>query len=156
MAGESLSPRQELLPAPEALMLRPGADISGEPAAWVESVVDGSLTVTGSKSGYVVDVCLNDGPEPLETGYVVAVVGVSDPVMGEIPVMRVAKATAVNAGAVVGVVDQRFIIDAEKGESLAHPDTAVPSLAANTAVQTGRRPIPATPCVPQKQRREPL
>lgn len=97
--------------------------------------VNGTLTVTGAKSGYVVDICLNNGSEPLEAGDVVAVVGVGDPVVGEIPVMRVAKATAENAGAVVGVVDQRFVVDEEDGESLARPETAVPQHATNNALQ---------------------
>jgi hypothetical protein len=90
---------------------------------------------SGSKAGYVVDVCLNDGPDLLEIGDVVAVVGVSDPVVGEIPVMRVVKATTENARAVVGVVDQRFVVDEENGESLARPDTAEPQRATNNAVQ---------------------
>lgn len=99
--------------------------------------VNGTLTVTGSKTGYVVDVCLNEGPEPLEVGDVVAVVGVGDPVVGEIPVMRVVKATAENASAVVGVVDQRFVVDEESGESIARPDTAVPQLDADNGIQPG-------------------
>jgi hypothetical protein len=99
--------------------------------------VNGSIVASGSKAGYVVDVCLNDGSDPLETGDVVAVVGVSEPVMGEIPVMRVVKATAENASAVVGVVDQRFVMEEENGESLARPDTAVPQLATNNAIQRG-------------------
>jgi hypothetical protein len=97
--------------------------------------VNGTIVASGSKAGYVVDVSLNDGPDPLETGDVVAVVGVSDPVVGEIPVMRVVKATAENASAVVGVVDQRFVVAEENGESLARPDTAVPLHATNNAIQ---------------------
>lgn len=37
--GQWLTPRQELLPAPYALSLRPGAEISGEPTAWTGSVL---------------------------------------------------------------------------------------------------------------------
>jgi hypothetical protein len=99
--------------------------------------VNGSIVASGSKAGYVVDVCLNDGPDPLETGDVVAVVGVSEPVVGEIPVMRVVKATADSAGAGVGVVDQRFIVEKENGERMARPDAGVPQLAANNAIQRG-------------------
>lgn len=104
---------------------------SGQPGAYI----NGSLTVTGSKSGYVVDICLNDGPDPLEAGDVVAVVGVSEPVVGEIPVMRVVKATADNASALVGVVDQRFVVEEENGERLARPDGAMPEIATNNAIQ---------------------
>lgn len=44
--GEWLSPRQEILPAPYALSLRPGANVSGEPEAWNDSIVDVELTGT--------------------------------------------------------------------------------------------------------------
>lgn len=99
--------------------------------------INGTLTVAGSKSGYVVDVSLNDGRDLLEAGDVVAVVGVSDAVLGQIPVMRVVKATADNATAVVGVVDQRFIIDQQEKDSLPKPDAAAPKIDANSAIQQG-------------------
>ena len=111
--------------------------------------VNGTIVATGSKAGYVVDVCLNDGPDPLEVGDVVAVVGVTEPVVGEIPVMRVVRATAENAGAVVGVVDQRFIVPdvsdvpdvieeiGETGERPVYPDQAVPQHKTNNAIQPG-------------------
>lgn len=44
VAGETLSPRQELLPAPYALSLRPGADIVGEPLDAEDSVLDVALS----------------------------------------------------------------------------------------------------------------
>lgn len=88
--------------------------------------VNGTILASGSKSGYVVDICLNDGPDPLETGDVVAVVGVSEPVIGEIPVMRVVKATADNARAVVGIVDQRFELSGENEKSLIRPAAELP------------------------------
>lgn len=44
VGGETLSPRQELLPAPYALSLRPGADIIGEPLDFTDSVVDIELS----------------------------------------------------------------------------------------------------------------
>jgi hypothetical protein len=53
--GETLSPRQELLPAPYALSLRPGADIVGEPLDANDSVVDVELAgfwPTGSAGGF--------------------------------------------------------------------------------------------------------
>ncbi|MDT8306931.1 MAG: hypothetical protein RRC07_13440 [Anaerolineae bacterium] len=99
--------------------------------------VNGTMIVTGSKSGYVVDICLNAGPDPLEVGDVVAVVGVGEPVVGEIPVMEVVKATAANAAAVVGVVDQRFLVAEENGERLARPDAAAPQISTSSAVQPG-------------------
>jgi hypothetical protein len=99
--------------------------------------INGSLTVSGSKSGYVVDISLNAGPDALEVGDVVAVVGIDDPVVGEIPVMRVVKATAENAGAVVGVVDQRFEVAEEGGERLARPAASAPQHATGNPIQAG-------------------
>lgn len=99
--------------------------------------VNGTIVASGSKAGYVVDVSLNAGPDALEAGDVVAVVGVDDPVIGQIPVMRVVKATDGNARAVVGIVDQRFIVDGQDGERLARPDTVVPRHATGSAIQAG-------------------
>ncbi len=110
---------------------------SGQPGLYVNGTlnVNGSITATGSKAGYVVDISLNAGPEALEAGDLVAVVGVDDPVVGAIPVMRVVKATADNAAAVVGVVDQRFVVEEENGERLARPAEALPQNAAGNAIQ---------------------
>lgn len=96
--------------------------------------VNGTIMATGSKAGYVVDISWNAGTEPLEPGDVVAVVGVSDAVIGDIPVMEVVKATADHAGAVVGVVDQLFVID-EAGEEPALPYPATAS--ADSGIQPG-------------------
>jgi hypothetical protein len=99
--------------------------------------IRGNLVATGSKSGYIVDVCLNDGPDPLEVGDLVAVVGVDKSVIGEIPVMRVRKATDAMASAVAGVVDQRFLLEGAEDDSLPHPDVIAPSLTEGTAVEQG-------------------
>jgi hypothetical protein len=109
-----------------------GANVN-EPGIYV----DGNIVATGSKAGYVVDVSLNAGSEALETGDVVAVVGVDDPVLGEIPVMRVVKASAGNAGAVVGVVDQRFVLEEVDGEKLAVPQGDMARNAAGSGIQPG-------------------
>ncbi len=74
-------------------------------------VVDGNLTVTGSKSGYVVDIARNDGPEPLSQGDLVIVTGVTDPVVGNIPVPLVRKADTEASTAVIGVVDAAYQLD---------------------------------------------
>jgi hypothetical protein len=68
--------------------------------------VNGTLWVTGAKTGYVTDVAINDGPEPLETGDVVVITGAAKPIAGETPVIRVSKATTADSTAVAGVVDQ--------------------------------------------------
>lgn len=51
--GEWLTPRQEILPAPYALSLRPGADVSGEPEVWNDAILDVELTGTwpGARAG---------------------------------------------------------------------------------------------------------
>jgi len=77
----------------------PGLYVGGE------TYLAGYLTVGAGKSGYVVDIALNAGSEPLERGDVVVVVGMDAPVVGEIPVMRVQKATPETASGIVGVVD---------------------------------------------------
>ena len=67
--------------------------------------VGGDLTVAGSKAGYIVDIALNASAQPLEQGDVVAIVGFDQPVIGQIPVVKVDKASAANATSVMGVVD---------------------------------------------------
>ncbi len=100
--------------------------------------VDGTLSVTGSKSGYVVDVVQNAGPEPLETGDVVVIVGVADSVLGEIPVMRVRKAAESASTAVTGVIDQPFSAgESEEADSVPHPSGEMALAATNTAIQAG-------------------
>ncbi|MBN1868588.1 hypothetical protein JW916_15000 [Candidatus Sumerlaeota bacterium] len=70
--------------------------------------IPGNFTAGGSKAGYVVDVAMNDDTVPLQAGDLVAICGVDDPVVGQIPVVKVRRATASRAGAVAGVVDQVF------------------------------------------------
>jgi hypothetical protein len=71
-------------------------------------IVGGDLTVTGSKSGYVVDIARNDGSEPLAQGDLVVVTGVTDPVVGNIPVPLVRQADAEASTAVIGIVDAAY------------------------------------------------
>ena len=68
----------------------------------------GYATFAGGKSGYVVDICQNDDSEPLEIGDVVVVSGSAQPVIGDIPVMKVRRATASYSTGVVGIVDKRY------------------------------------------------
>jgi hypothetical protein len=71
-------------------------------------IVDGNLVVTGSKSGYVVDVAINDGAEPLQTGDLVVVTGHGAPAVGEIPLLKVRRADSAGTRAVIGVVDAAY------------------------------------------------
>ncbi len=73
-----------------------------------ESRFEDYVTFAGGKSGYVVDIALNDGPGALEKGDVVVISGYAEPVVGNIPVMRVSKVNKANSTAVVGVVDVRY------------------------------------------------
>ena len=68
--------------------------------------MEGNLYVAGSKAGYVVDIMQNAGDSPLEAGDVVTIVGNGPPVLGQIPVVRVKKASSAYDTGVVGVVDQ--------------------------------------------------
>jgi hypothetical protein len=68
--------------------------------------IGGNLTVTGSKTGYVVDIMQNAGDSPLQAGDVVVVVGNSPAVLGEIPVVTVKRASQSYDTGAIGVVDQ--------------------------------------------------
>ncbi|HMA38224.1 MAG TPA: hypothetical protein VKY74_27495 [Chloroflexia bacterium] len=72
--------------------------------------INGNLTVTGSKSGYVVDAMQNADTTALEPGDVVVIVGNSAPVLGQIPVITVRKAARANDTGVAGVVDQALYV----------------------------------------------
>jgi len=70
--------------------------------------VDGDIYASGSKTGFVVDICLNDDGTSLEHGEVVAISGVTEPVLGAIPVPLVRRATGANATGIIGVVDRQY------------------------------------------------
>ena len=89
-----------------ALYADSGSD-SGSTAAYIR----GDMTVTGSKSGYVVDFAQSADTAPLELGDVVVVVGFADPIIGGIPVILVKKADAANSTGVVGVVDRAVTVE---------------------------------------------
>ena len=86
-----------------------GGSVAGFFAGTV--LVDGNFFATGSKAGYVVDVARNAGTETLAQGDLVLITGVTDPVLGEIPVPLVRKADVAASTAVVGVVDAAYRID---------------------------------------------
>jgi hypothetical protein len=67
---------------------------------------EGNLVIGGSKAGYVVDIMQNVGSETLEPGDVVSIVGSDAPVLGQIPLVTVKRASSAYDTGVVGVVDQ--------------------------------------------------
>jgi len=69
------------------------------------ATINGNLTVTGSKSGFVVDVMQNVDSQRLEVGDVVVLTGNSAPVIGSIPTATVRKADTAYDTSVAGVVD---------------------------------------------------
>lgn len=75
--------------------------------------MEGNLYATGSKGGYVVDVAQNDDVSTMEPGDLVAISGAGPAVLGEIPVIKVRRATSAQPGAIVGVVDQHFALAPE-------------------------------------------
>jgi hypothetical protein len=85
-----------------------GVGVVGETVGGVGVYAIGNLVATGSKSGYVVDIARNDGDEPLQQGDLVVVTGVSDPVLGNIPVPLVRKADSEASQAIIGVVDELY------------------------------------------------
>jgi hypothetical protein len=76
--------------------------------------VDGDLIASGSKGGYVTDIVLNGGGEPLSPGDVVEIVWSTEPVVGDIPVPVVRKASSAGSTAVLGPIDGA--IDLTPGE----------------------------------------
>jgi hypothetical protein len=67
---------------------------------------EGNLVIGGSKAGYVVDIMQNVDSPALEPGDVVVIVGNSAPVLGQIPVITVKKASGANDTGLAGVVDE--------------------------------------------------
>jgi len=83
-------------------------NIIGQVAASLEVV--GNLTVDGSKGGYVVDAMQNADSTALEPGDVVVIVNTSAPILGQIPVITVRKATSAYDTQLAGVVDQALYV----------------------------------------------
>jgi len=74
-----------------------------------DTVIKGNLTVTGAKSGYVVDIAQNDGLDNIEAGDLVVITGYAPAVVGNIPVPKVKKASTAYATGVMGVVDAHYV-----------------------------------------------
>lgn len=66
---------------------------------------EGNIVASGSKAGYVVDIMQNLDSTPLEPGDVVVIAGSAPPVLGQIPVVTVRKATSAYDTRAAGVVD---------------------------------------------------
>lgn len=85
--------------------------------------VRGTSMFTGAKTGYVAELCQNTGPEVLEPGDVVVIVGYSEAVLGEIPVMLVRKAREASATGVVGIVDVRQVVNPSSEGMFSDPES---------------------------------
>ncbi len=90
-----------------SLWVEPAGGVASTAAAYIGGglFVSGDLNVSGSKTGYVVDIMQNVGSEPLSQGDIVVIVGSSAPAQGSVPVITVRKATRAYDIGVVGVVD---------------------------------------------------
>jgi hypothetical protein len=108
---------------------------TGTPSAWYALYVNsgglyvaGDIYASGSKAGYVVDLCKNNGAETLESGDIVVIEGSTVPVLGEIPVMLIGKTTTAYNTAVVGIIDRGITIsnNAKTGEASAGLDSEAP------------------------------
>jgi hypothetical protein len=95
-----------------------GWGVYGTAASGYAGWFDGSIYVGGSCVNCVMAfVGLNTDSSPLETGDLVAVSGVSEPLAGaSVPLLRVQRASAVNADALVGVVHGRGRLAGVQGE----------------------------------------
>lgn len=84
---------------------------SGTQAGFNTSVrIEGNLVVFGSKVGYVADLMQNADSTDLEPGDVVTISGDSAPVLGQIPVITVRKASRAYDTGVTGIVDQAMYV----------------------------------------------
>ncbi|HST03155.1 MAG TPA: S-layer homology domain-containing protein [Chloroflexia bacterium] len=88
-----------------------GAHINGDLS------VTGNLVVSGSKTGYVVDIMQNADASGLEAGDVVTIVGNSSAVIGSIPVVMVKKASTAYDTGVVGIVDEAVYVPDSKTQA---------------------------------------
>jgi hypothetical protein len=94
-----------------------GWGVFGTSASGYAGWFDGSVYVAGSCVNCVMAfVGLNSDSSPLESGDLVAIRGVSEPLAGaNVPLLRVERATANNAGALVGVVHSRGYLAGTQG-----------------------------------------
>lgn len=120
------------------------------PGLYVEgySSFHGNAYFYDSKSGYVVEIAVNDGPDYLETGDLVVITGSGEPVIGEIPLIQVRKSTTAASSAIVGVVDRLHTMqpsepdaspenDDEDGAATLRPAATPASLADGTGIAPG-------------------
>jgi len=108
--------------------------------------VEGNISADGSKTGYVVDLALNDGSAPLETGDLVVITGSGEPILGEIPLIHVRKCATMQSSAIAGVVDKPYILktiiqEGKNGEpiekSIPVAGTASSDAPGNTSIAPG-------------------
>ncbi len=71
----------------------------------------GDITATGSKAGYVSDIVLNGGKEPLETGDLVQIIGYDDAIVGDIPVIVVRLSKSAQSAAILGPIDCALVLN---------------------------------------------
>ena len=102
---------------------------------WVDSslTVMGAATFNGGKVGYVVEIAQNDDSVSLEAGDVVVLSGAGSPVVGEIPVIKVRRATAREASAVLGIADMRYV----SASQTAAPDGRAAGVFNDAAIAAG-------------------
>ena len=106
-----------------------GWGVYGRSESGHAGVFSGSLWVTGSCIGCVLTYAgLNDSSGALETGDLVALSGVSDPLAGTaVPLLRVQRADARNANTLVGVVQSRGRAAGSQGVPGHEMDNIVPA-----------------------------
>jgi hypothetical protein len=99
--------------------------------------VGGTSTFTGAKTGFVVDVAQNDDKVSLEAGDVVVISGAGSAVIGEIPVIKVRRASESDSSAVVGVVDQHYIPAPKPAQTTGQGEAKVESTFEDETIQPG-------------------
>jgi hypothetical protein len=85
----------------------------------------GLVTSYAGEISYVVNIAQNDDLVSLEAGDVVVISGVGTAVIGEIPLIKVRLATASEARAVIGVVDQHYVLPGDMVQMAEQAETKV-------------------------------
>ncbi len=97
----------------------------------------GFSTFSGGKSGFVVDIAQNDDTVDLTTGDLVIISGAGPAVVGEIPVIKVRRATDADAGAIVGVVDLHYVPASRNTKSYPNGETKSESISDDHPIAPG-------------------
>ncbi|HEV8401680.1 MAG TPA: hypothetical protein VGQ31_01460 [Candidatus Limnocylindrales bacterium] len=103
------------------------------------AIIEGDLTVTGAKSGYVADYAVNGSKVTLHQGDAVTLIGVKPAVVGNIPLLVVGPAKS--GDTVIGVVDREMTPSAATFSVPGSSSTVVQPDGSKKTVKTSARTL---------------